>query len=94
MHRKTIQFTGAALAMVLISVSHAAQVTPPQRESEVARYCTSCATVQIVRKHAAQFELTVRYAGGETRILTYDNDPGFKPGDKVRVHQGVLTRDQ
>ncbi|HEU4850848.1 MAG TPA: hypothetical protein VFT37_01700 [Telluria sp.] len=94
MHRITINFTGAALATVLIAVSQAAEVTPQQRESKVARYCTSCATVQTVRMNAARFELTVRYAGGETRILTYDNDPGFKAGDKVRVHQGVLTRDQ
>lgn len=87
-----IKLTGATLAFLLLSVSHAAQVQP-QRDANVARYCTSCATVQAVRKTATHYELTVRYAGGETRTLTYDNDPGFKAGDKVRVHDGLLTRD-
>lgn len=92
--KKTIISAGATLGMLLISVSHAAEVTLPQREPKLARYCTGCATVQAVRRSAAKYELTVRYQSGDTRTLTYDNDPGFRAGDKVRVIDSVLTRDQ
>jgi len=42
-----------------------------------------------------RYEVVVRYAtSGATQTLQYDNDPGFRQGDRVRVSNGVLTRDQ
>lgn len=42
-----------------------------------------------------RYEVVVRYSGnGATQTLQYDNDPGFRPGDAVRVNDGVLSRDQ
>ena len=86
--------TGAALAMLFMSASHAAQVAPPHRDGHIARYCTSCATVQSVERDGSRYLLTVRYTSGKRQTLNYDNDPGFRAGDKVRVHDGVLTRDE
>jgi outer membrane lipoprotein SlyB len=40
------------------------------------------------------YEVTVRYPNGATKAITYTNDPGFHVGDKVRVDNNVLTRDQ
>ena len=43
----------------------------------------------------ARYEVVVRYSGnGATQTLQYDNDPGFRAGDAVRVNDGVLSRDQ
>lgn len=40
-------------------------------------------------------EVVVRYSGsGSTQTLRYENDPGFRVGDAVRVNDGVLSRDQ
>jgi len=41
-----------------------------------------------------QYEVMVRYPNGATKAITYANDPGFRVGDKVRVDNNVLTRDQ
>jgi outer membrane lipoprotein SlyB len=42
-----------------------------------------------------RYEVVVRYAGnGATQTLQYENDPGFRAGDAVRVNNGVLARDQ
>jgi len=42
-----------------------------------------------------RYEVVVRYSGnGATQTLQYDNDPGFRAGDAVRVNDGVLSRDQ
>lgn len=41
-----------------------------------------------------QYEVVVRYPNGATKAITYANDPGFHQGDKVRVDNNVLTRDQ
>jgi transcription antitermination factor NusG len=35
----------------------------------------------------------VRYANGATQTVPYDNEPGFRVGDNVKVNDGVLTRD-
>jgi outer membrane lipoprotein SlyB len=32
-----------------------------------------------------RYEVVVRYANGATRSMTYDNDPGVRVGDQVRV---------
>lgn len=94
MHKTIMISSGAALVLLLVGASSAAQVTPPPREEPIARYCTSCATVQSVRKTGKGYQLVVRYASGNSQTLNYDNDPGFRAGDKVRVHDGVLTRDE
>lgn len=42
-----------------------------------------------------RYEVVVRYTtSGATQTLQYDNDPGVRQGDRVRVSKGVLTRDQ
>jgi outer membrane lipoprotein SlyB len=40
-----------------------------------------------------RFDVVVRYANGATQTIPYDNDPGFRVGDNVKVTDGVLTRD-
>lgn len=84
--------TGAALAMLGLPGSVWSEPLAP--DANVARYCTSCATVQSVRMVDGRFELVLRYTNGSTRTLRYDNDPGFRAGDKVRIHADVLTRDE
>ena len=41
-----------------------------------------------------RYEVVVRYPNGATKAITYENDPGFRVGDKVRVDNNLLTRDQ
>jgi outer membrane lipoprotein SlyB len=42
-----------------------------------------------------RYEVVVRYTeNGATQTLQFDNDPGFRPGEAVRVNNGVLSRDQ
>jgi outer membrane lipoprotein SlyB len=46
-------------------------------------------------RRSERYEVVVRYAGnGATQTLQYENDPGFRAGDAVRVNNGVLSRDQ
>ena len=40
------------------------------------------------------YEVMVRYPNGATKVITYANDPGFRVGEKVRVDNNLLTRDQ
>jgi outer membrane lipoprotein SlyB len=42
---------------------------------------------------APRYEVVVRYENGATQAIRYDNDPGFRAGEQVRVSDGVLTRD-
>lgn len=91
--RKIIHIaTGAAL--VMLGMPGFGEPVVPAREANVARYCTSCATVQSVRMVGQRYEVVLRFANGSLQSLRYDNDPGFRAGDKVRVHAGVLTRDE
>ena len=47
------------------------------------------------RQNQQRYEVVVRYAGnGATQTLQYENNPGFRAGDAVRVNNGVLSRDQ
>jgi len=41
-----------------------------------------------------RYEVVVRYPNGATKAVSYENDPGFRVGDKVRVDNNLLTRDQ
>jgi len=46
-------------------------------------------------RQTQRYEVVVKYAGnGATQTLQYENDPGFRAGDAVRVNNGVLSRDQ
>jgi outer membrane lipoprotein SlyB len=46
------------------------------------------------RARAGQrYEVVVRYANGATQTVSYDNDPGIRVGEHVKVADGVLTRD-
>jgi outer membrane lipoprotein SlyB len=38
------------------------------------------------------YEVVVRYANGATQTMNYDNDPGFRVGDQVRVESGHIVR--
>lgn len=40
-----------------------------------------------------RYDVVVRYANGATQTVPYENDPGFRVGDQVKVNDGVLTRD-
>lgn len=40
-----------------------------------------------------RYEVTVRYGNGATQTVAYDNDPGLRVGDRVRVNNGVVTRE-
>jgi outer membrane lipoprotein SlyB len=42
---------------------------------------------------APRYEVVVRYENGATQSVRYDNDPGFRVGEQVRVADGVLSRD-
>jgi outer membrane lipoprotein SlyB len=42
---------------------------------------------------APRYEVVVRYENGATQSIRYDNDPGFRAGEQVRVTDGVLSRD-
>jgi outer membrane lipoprotein SlyB len=51
--------------------------------------------VQRNQNQSQRYEVVVRYTGnGATQTLQYENDPGFRAGDAVRVNNGVLSRDQ
>jgi outer membrane lipoprotein SlyB len=41
---------------------------------------------------APRYEVVVRYENGATQSIRYDNDPGFRVGEQVKVADGVLTR--
>ncbi len=50
-------------------------------------------SIQQNGSHHQRYEVVVRYANGALQTLPYDNDPGFRTGEKVRVNNGVLSRD-
>jgi outer membrane lipoprotein SlyB len=43
-------------------------------------------------KKTVQYDVTVRMDDGSVRTITYDIEPGFRAGDKVRLVDGRLTR--
>jgi len=45
------------------------------------------------RNAGQRYEVVVRYADGSTQTVDYDNDPGFRVGEHVKVDDGVLRRD-
>jgi hypothetical protein len=40
-----------------------------------------------------RYEVVVRYTNGTLQTIPYDNDPGFRAGDQVKLNNGVLSRD-
>jgi outer membrane lipoprotein SlyB len=44
-------------------------------------------------RHAVRYEVVVRYDNGATQTIPYENNPGWRVGDKVRVANGTLSRD-
>ncbi len=39
------------------------------------------------------YEVVVRFPNGGSQTLSYENDPGLRVGEKVKVNNGVLERD-
>ena len=44
-------------------------------------------------RQTRHFEVVIRFANGGTQTVQYANDPGLRVGEKVKVNDGVLTRD-
>jgi outer membrane lipoprotein SlyB len=40
-----------------------------------------------------RYEVLVRYDNGATQTIPYENNPGWRVGDKVKVNNGTLVRD-
>jgi len=40
-----------------------------------------------------RYEVVVRFENGATQNISYDNDPGYRVGDHVKVNGNVLVRD-
>ncbi len=43
-------------------------------------------------RRAQHFEVLVRLQNGAAQTLSFANDPGYHVGDKVRLNNGVLSR--
>ncbi|HEU5436786.1 MAG TPA: glycine zipper 2TM domain-containing protein [Telluria sp.] len=44
-------------------------------------------------KQTRHFEVVIRFANGGTQTVQYANDPGLRVGEKVKLIDGALTRD-
>ncbi|MDB5960233.1 MAG: hypothetical protein JWP59_1527 [Massilia sp.] len=44
-------------------------------------------------KQSRHFEVVIRFANGGTQTVQYANDPGLRVGEKVKLIDGALTRD-
>lgn len=44
-------------------------------------------------RQTRHFEVVIRFPNGGTQTVQYANDPGLRVGEKVRINEGVLTRD-
>lgn len=44
-------------------------------------------------RKASHYEVAIRFDRGETQTVTYERNPGFRVGEKVKINDGVLTRD-
>ena len=49
--------------------------------------------IEANRRSGQRYEVIVRYANGATQTIAYDNDPGFRVGEHVKVNDGMLVRD-
>ncbi|MES2898295.1 MAG: glycine zipper 2TM domain-containing protein [Pseudomonadota bacterium] len=50
--------------------------------------------IQRNAKRTQHYEVVIRFANGGTQNVMYENDPGLRVGEKVKVNNGVLERDQ
>ncbi|WP_296948299.1 glycine zipper 2TM domain-containing protein [uncultured Massilia sp.] len=50
-------------------------------------------TIERNARGGERFDVVVRYENGATQTIPYTNDPGFRAGERVKVNDGVLTRD-
>lgn len=46
------------------------------------------------QRKTQHYEVVIRFTNGGTQTIPYENDPGLRVGEKVKVNNGVLTRDQ
>lgn len=44
-------------------------------------------------RRTQHYEVVIRFTNGGTQTVTYENDPGLRVGEKVRINNGVLERD-
>ena len=44
-------------------------------------------------KRTQHYEVVIRFTNGGTQTITYENDPGLRVGEKVKLNNGVLERD-
>lgn len=44
-------------------------------------------------KRTQHYEVVIRFPNGGSQTVMYENDPGLKIGEKVKVNNGVLERD-
>ena len=44
-------------------------------------------------KRTTHHEVVIRFTNGGTQTITYENDPGLRVGEKVKLSNGVLERD-
>jgi outer membrane lipoprotein SlyB len=44
-------------------------------------------------KQTRHFEVVIRFPNGGAQTVQYANDPGLRVGEKVKINDGVLTRD-
>ncbi len=44
-------------------------------------------------RRTQHYEVVVRFSNGGTQTVTYENDPGLRVGEQVRVNNGVLERE-
>lgn len=89
--KRTRHFIGLAC---LLAASMPALASAPRE----IRYCTNCATVEAVSVAQAggaakSYELVLRYTDGKVKSFRYDNDPGWRVGEKVKDNNGVVVRD-
>jgi outer membrane lipoprotein SlyB len=45
------------------------------------------------QRRTQHYEVVIRFANGGTQTVTYENDPGLRVGEKVKINNGVLERD-
>jgi outer membrane lipoprotein SlyB len=44
-------------------------------------------------KRTQHYEVVIRFNNGGSQTVTYENDPGLRVGERVKVNNGVLERD-
>ncbi|WP_317202361.1 glycine zipper 2TM domain-containing protein [Janthinobacterium sp.] len=50
--------------------------------------------IERTARASSHVEVVVRYANGGAQTVAYQNDPGYRVGEKIRVVNGTLARDE